>query len=388
MGDYQNLFMAEQDEGAKLTIAMLKKWVIDTFPPPPMRHEWIFKLKSIRVRKNEDPKLVYSKYKAVLKLVETAITELNVDVEQVNKIKSISDETKCEILWQIFVKNNNSAKLGNDGKINEKTVEYIVDEDPSKVDDWEAIFTTIRDKTVKRLYRTLNEWQYQTYPVDPAEYNIYLTNTKPSSPKPKIPLNPVQIQIDIGGKRQKRKNKKRRRDKDAQLPPWRRQKVDSCKRCGRKGHNAANYWSKVHIDGHSLYKDNTSTPNPPPRTPQKHCTRCGRNNHYIRDCTAFYYPDGTKITDSDPPKRKGKGKGKGRGQNNQRRNKGGNQPELAVIDRGNVRNNNSNISENELLTLLTQKINNTDSNLTPEQQMNATQLINEIKNTVDPRQDF
>ena len=55
---FQNLFIEDQADDAELTIKLFKKWLIKKFPPPPIKHEWLHKLKSIKMRKNEDPKLV------------------------------------------------------------------------------------------------------------------------------------------------------------------------------------------------------------------------------------------------------------------------------------------------------------------------------------------
>ena len=142
---YQDLYIGEQPEDAKLTIESLQKWLLTTFPPPPMKHEWVIKLKRIRMRKNEDPLLVYGRYKALLKKINKAIDYINVGIPAIpDQVKKITGDQKCEILTGIFIRNNDKAELDNDGKINHKVKKLIASKDPRKIMDWVQIFREIK----------------------------------------------------------------------------------------------------------------------------------------------------------------------------------------------------------------------------------------------------
>ena len=51
-GHYQDLFIEDHTAEEALDIPKLKLWLLKKYPPPPMKHEWLHKLKSIIMRKN------------------------------------------------------------------------------------------------------------------------------------------------------------------------------------------------------------------------------------------------------------------------------------------------------------------------------------------------
>ena len=109
---FQSLYMEDQRQraaAADYTIATLKTWLIEKFPPPPMKHECLFKLKSIKMRKNEDPKLVYHKFNTILGRIDDAITLINTTRDRVGRVRGVTNEQVIEALSAIFVRNNNTG---------------------------------------------------------------------------------------------------------------------------------------------------------------------------------------------------------------------------------------------------------------------------------------
>lgn len=267
---HRDLFMSDHIDEDQLTVDMLKTWLLNKYPPPPMKHEWIIKLKQIRMRKNEDPLLVYQKFLAILGKVDQAITYLNADLDEESskRIPKISDELKHEILLGIFIRNNNEARCNNMGQINRETRKFVARKDPSAYKDWKPIFVAMELELIPRCYQTLPEYQYQTYDFCPNEYDIYL------SPKKK------QSKQDDHSSR-KRKHDNPHYDK---TPPHKRQKKGTCRKCGKEGHHAFECRTKQNKG------------NPKPR-PKLYCNRCKRNNHSTRECRATRYSDGAPIND-------------------------------------------------------------------------------------------
>ena len=96
---HRDLFMSDHVNEDKLTIDMLKEWVLERYPPPPMKHEWIIRLKQIKMRRNEDPLLVWQKFLTILDKVDGAINYLNSDLDEDSpkRLPNISDDLKHEI---------------------------------------------------------------------------------------------------------------------------------------------------------------------------------------------------------------------------------------------------------------------------------------------------
>ena len=273
---HRNLFMSDHVEEEKLTINMLKIWLLERYPPPPMKHEWIIRLKQIRMRKNEDPLLVYQKFLTILDKVNRAINYLNSDLDENSskRIPKISDELKHEILSGIFIRNNNEMRCNNRGTINKETRKYIAKKDPTCYKDWKPIFLSMEMELIPRCYQTLAEYQYQTYPFCANEYDIYLPPKKKQTTTPNSKND---------------SNRKRKHDdeddKDNE-PSRKRQKKGFCNNCGKKGHHAYECRSK------QKRKDKDVKPHRKP-----FCKRCKRDNHVIRDCRATRYSDGAPIRD-------------------------------------------------------------------------------------------
>ena len=277
---HRDLFMSDHVREDKLTVNMLKIWLLDRYPPPPMRHEWIIRLKQIRMRKNEDPLLVYQKFNTILEKVDRAIAYLNLDLDEDSskRIPIISDELKHEILSGIFIRNNNQIRCNNEGTINKRTREYIAKVDPTCFKDWKPIFISMELDLIPQCYQTLPEWQYQTYSFCANDYEIYLP------PKDGSRLHKKSSQKDDDHNRKRKQLHSDQNDKDKQ-PPRKRQRSNTCNICGKRGHYSYDCRYK------QKKKDRDDRP------PRKFCKRCKRDNHHVKDCRATRYKDGVLIRD-------------------------------------------------------------------------------------------
>ena len=131
---FQNQFMTQHQNARQWTINNFETWMLRTYPPPQSKHDFLVKLKSIRLRRNEDPNIVYNAYQAKLDIVNQAITLLNESItDREEKLDVISNEQQMDILTGIFVRNNNEARYKNQGAINRLVVGYVGRKNPRKL---------------------------------------------------------------------------------------------------------------------------------------------------------------------------------------------------------------------------------------------------------------
>eukprot|EP01083_Nonionella_stella_P224832 799941_1 len=76
---FQNRFMIRYETNKQLTVAALQEWILSSFPPPQTKFNFVMKLKSMVMRLDEDPLLVYERYTAKLAQVNKAIALMNKD---------------------------------------------------------------------------------------------------------------------------------------------------------------------------------------------------------------------------------------------------------------------------------------------------------------------
>ena len=134
----------------RFTVEYLKTWVIGKYPPMQSRVDFIKQLKRIRVRKNEDPIIVWNKLIAKVAEVDNAIATINKSLAADNQMLPLTDHNKWEICCSIFINNNNSPKLGNDGVINAETKKTISKANPQSCGDFTQMFANIHDSLIPK----------------------------------------------------------------------------------------------------------------------------------------------------------------------------------------------------------------------------------------------
>ena len=357
---YQNLFIEDQAADATFTVELLKTWLIKKFPPPPMKHEWLYKLKSIKMRKNEDPKLVYDEFSTILRRVDAAIKYVNKNRSDRGRVRRVTDEQILDALTAIFIRNNNVSKLGNDGIINQKVVQFIYRKNPTTYEHWKNIFKDIQSQLIPDCFKSLREYQYTTYPSNPSDYDVYKKPSKPEENK----SNSKVTKRESGNKR-KRKQTFKGGNK-------RRKYIQYCRRCGRDNHPESECHANHDVFGKPIGKPshgNNNTNNY--QNKKKYCKRCKRNNHYTNECNASFYPDHTPIRDNKFQQRR-------RNDYNNKNNR--NDKEFHTTKPNNK------TSAKDLMALLTQKISN-NKNLDEGQQFECMSLLNNLQNNMSARQD-
>ena len=364
---FQDLFIEDQANDAEYTIELLKTWLISKFPPPPMKHEWLFKLRSIKMRKNEDPKLVYDKFNTILSRIDDAISLINTNRDRLGRVRGVTNEQVLDALSAIFVRNNNNPKFDNNGEINRKVVGYIYKTDPKTTDDWKDMFNEMKNKLIPNVFKSLKEWQYVTYPTNISDYDIY---KKPSK-------RPEDNKADHKIPR-KETTKKRKRKQTLKGGNKKRKYNQYCGRCGRNNHPESECFATHDVFGKSLNRNNHHNNNNNTNNRQskgkKYCKRCKRNNHYTSDCNASYYADRTPIND-------GKFQQK-RYRNNHNNNNNNNQNTKEFQ----TRKQRDDMSTKDLMALLSQRISN-DDELNAQQQFECLSTLTDLNKNISARQD-
>lgn len=363
--------MEDQQRNAVLTVELLKSWLIKKFPPPPMKHEFLFKLKSIKMRKNEDPKLVFDKFKSILHRIDKAIEYINENRDQ-GPIADVSREQAVDALAAIFIRNNNKPKFGNDGKINKTMVQYIGRKNPKTYEDWNALFINIEASLIPACFKTLPDYQFIPYQSDKADYDIYKRSSKQSDG------NKTYHKTT-----RKESGKKRKRKQTLKTDNKKRKYNQYCGRCGRNNHLEVNCFATHNVFGKSLGEakyGNNSNKNANNHNNngdnrqnkgKKFCKRCKRNNHYVNECHASYSADGKPINDA-----KSKSKRYRNNNNNYNRN-------AKEFQTG---KQNNDMTTKDLLALISQRISNNDD-LDADQKFNCMTALTNLDGNMSARQD-
>ena len=243
-----------------------------------MKHEWIIRLKQIKMRRNEDPLLVWQKFLTILDKVDGAINYLNSDLDEDSpkRLPNISDDLKHEILSGIFIRNNNQMRCSNVGTINKRTRKYIASKDPTAWKDWKLIFTAMELELIPQCYQTLPEYQYQSYPFCPDDYNIYLSpkKRKPRMSKDSYEPNPNCPRDEHLIERSQHEFGEQSEEQETGNDS------DKTRHFAHKSNSGTDAKDERHQSHHKLF-----------------CRRCERNNHNEKDCRATRYYDGTPIKD-------------------------------------------------------------------------------------------
>ena len=268
-----------------MKIAELKQWVVQQYPPVQSRVDFIKRLKRVRMRRNEDPVIVYNKLLAMISKVGAAIKTINAGRPMTHHMAALSANDLFDICCSVFIINNNKHDRQNDGQINAATVAYIVKSDPQKFEDFTNILTGIHTKITPKC--TAGIRKFQAYPNTPDDFNPY-SKSKQSKPPTK----------GSHGKPQKPPTKPYNDRKRGRSPPHynrrgrgpKRQKYGDnndrhCTRCFKKGHITKRCMSYYSADG-TFIGTNTAL---------AHCSLCGRHSHMHHDCYAPDHIDGTKL---------------------------------------------------------------------------------------------
>ena len=354
---FQDLFIEDQDENAELTIELLTTWLIERFPPPPMKHEWVSKLKSIIMRNNEDPALVWNKFETILKRVNKAIEYINKGRSDDTKMKKVSKEQKVDALQAIFIRNNNCSKYSNEGAINKRVVNRLMNQNPVTYQNWVDFMKDIKD-VIPSSFRSLKRFQFISYPTNTSDYDIYRT----------VKQKKDKIEDKITKKESGRKRKRKQTFDDKRK---RRKYNEYCTRCGRNNHHESNCRATHDVFGKSLRKitdnsnNNSNNGSNKPASNNKHCDRCTRNNHWTKDCKARYYPDRKPINDDKFS------------QKSYQTNKNKGKPDSKRIDK---------VPTKDLMALLSKRI-TTNDKLNTDQQYKCLALLNNIDENMSARQD-
>ena len=305
---YQNRFMMDKNEAEdeeNLTFQKLKEWILQEYPPIIAKHEFKSRLKSMKMYKNEDPNVAYSRFKYKLYQIETAIKEINAVVipDLGSKLADLTDEDKFDALTAMFVRNNNDPRFNNNGAINQKVQRFIIKESPEEYKEWEEIFKKIKTNLIPKVLRGIKKFETVSYPPNQEDDNIYSKRRNSS-------FNPQQQRSN--GQNHQRASKgyntrKRRHPPNSQpqndstdYHPTKRRRYNSdtrrikCHRCHKIGHIGRSCWSTHDAQGkyigpnRSLQQDHSgnhnNTNNGRFSSTRLHCNKCGRNNHNTSDC--------------------------------------------------------------------------------------------------------
>jgi hypothetical protein len=283
-------------------VAALKTWVVSQYPPIQSRVDFIKKLKRIRMRRDEDPVIVWNKLRAMMAQVIKAINTINSATWAANrKMPKLSENDKYEICCSIFITNNYTTRNQNDGSINKVTTRYIESQDPQKYDDFAELMKTIHNNITPRCTR--GKRKFISYPHTPEDFNPIpqirdrtKTPTKRSDdPKKKPPT---------GGNSERKRLRDNNRDRGA--PSRKRSKYDKRDKYGKRDTRECH---RCHNTGHiekrcgAIYDYNGKYLGTNPNVPS--CSICGRHNHLVHDCRAFKHVDGTTLRNPNSDKGRG-----------------------------------------------------------------------------------
>ena len=337
-----------------------------------MKHEFLFRLKSIKMRKNEDPKLVFDKFRSILHRIDEAIEYIN-ENRPTGKVADVTKEQAVDALSAIFIRNNNKPKFNNDGKINKTLVSYIGKKNPKTYEEWKAMFAGIEADLIPACFKTLPEYQFIPYQSDKADYDIYKQSFKQSDGNKSVP----KMTKNESGKKRKRKQTLKSGNKKRKYNQY-------CGRCGRNNHSEPECVASYDVFRKPLFKskygnnsnNNNSNYNRNGNNRQnignKFCKRCKRNNHLLADCNASYFADGTPINDA-------KSKAK-RYRNNNNNNYNRNTKEFQT------RKQNNDMATKDLMALLSQQISNNDD-LDATQKFDCLAALTNLEGSISARQD-
>ena len=110
---------------SKETFENLVKWMLQKYPPPSTKHDFVFNLKADKQRRNEAPWIVYHRYKHKLRMIQRSLRYINMGRAHKDRVSMVSKEQQLDALKSIFIRKNNDKEWDTDGVINKLTMKYI-----------------------------------------------------------------------------------------------------------------------------------------------------------------------------------------------------------------------------------------------------------------------
>ena len=280
---YREEFMIENSDKDDYTIHDLFDWIINTFPPPRSKFEFELTLKSITMRKAENPLNVYKRLQTIYSYIEKAINLINKGItNEKQKLLPFTNEFKADILSGIFIRKNDKVKFDNDHVLNKMVRKHCLKWSSHTMDDWKEIikqFNTI----VKDVLSGDRKYQYTSYPPSTTENDIYFFHNNRHKSRSNSTKQPQFI------KRKSFDRKRRQFGRNHnQRQNYKRQRI-SCLKCGRNGHVKRECRSTHHVNGQRLRRNNDIT-----------CHRCHRPGHKKDVCFAKFDKDGKQIPGKPP----------------------------------------------------------------------------------------
>ena len=312
---------------------------------PPLSIEYMeANIKALRVRVGEDPGNVYEAYEDAMDLYEKCRVLINGRMQHANDhIPVFPVQQKFKQLRKLFIDNNNHKHL-----INQRMRKIFVRGHPSNyaaiiaiIDDGlkqkiqpicdannkDLQFVTYKSESKIMLFarntrgntrggrdttRTGNAQPYDGYVCDICNTAGHWKRhcpTKFANGSPKAPRgrggrnNRGGNRGGNGGRgRDSRRGGHRGGNGGRGQTEGRGRKrdrfdFDACYRCGKKNHFARDCGSTIDVNGNKL----APAAGPPSKRQKtgnnsdKNCHRCGRNNHFIRECKAYFHILGQRL---------------------------------------------------------------------------------------------
>ena len=175
---WQDELKEDIDDGR--TLAYIKQWLVDMYPPPMTTFNFIENLRTIKFRNNECPKRVYQRFDHKLRLMREAIAIMkSVNAKQKRRVPELRETDLEDILSKLWIHENNSKEHGNCGAINKKVYKWFLKKDPEDWPGWQAALKEMRThQFVSHHEARRSEFQLKIYPAHEYDDQIYHDSKK------------------------------------------------------------------------------------------------------------------------------------------------------------------------------------------------------------------
>ena len=316
-----NAVLPPKPAETKETVKNLFKWMIERYPPPATKHEFVQALKNDSQKLNEAPWVVYGRFEQRLKRITRALKYINQTKSATQKIPKVSDEQQLDCLRSIFIRKNNEAKWGNEGLINRRTIQFIDKHQPVTLMDWKTVMDRAKTELLSDLLQQKAKWQPVEYPITPDDLTIYPKRGKGANSK-KRTFKDANDELDGEERKMSAREKKlndelqRYKARHERFKPWQKeqrerqqqnkqlQRQNRCFSCGKMGHWESDCRSKGRGNPRFTPKNprNWKTRRAGARGgDQRKCFECGKLGHIAKNCSQ----------QGDPPQTNDDGGGNG-----------------------------------------------------------------------------